>query len=185
MPSALDVNDDDGSARTTRHPRGEFQYDQRGNVVAARVPMMLRDSAARDADRREVQRQIKTDSERREAFADRHRIVDGSGSDGLALRRPGARRMADASLYDAPAEAYAAMVADGEAAWKRGPGGNQQDATAPSPVIDGARTALDWRSGVAAGGARDKRRAAKDWISGCCQLLGCRPMAFCSHSAAR
>ena len=37
------------------------QHDQHGQLVRARVPMMLRDAAARD-DRREVQRQIKADA---------------------------------------------------------------------------------------------------------------------------
>ncbi len=44
MP-VLDIANDDVSSRKARRVLGEFQYDQHGSVVQARVPMMLRDSA--------------------------------------------------------------------------------------------------------------------------------------------
>ena len=88
-----EIADDDASSRKDRRARGEFQYDERGDLLRARVPMMLR-----DADRREVQRQIKTDAARREL---QRRIVDAAGNDGLALLKPGSRRLADASAYAA------------------------------------------------------------------------------------
>ena len=115
-----EIADDDASRRLKDRRRGEFQYDEFGNVTTARIPMMLRDAAMRDADRREVQRQIK---------ADRQRVVDGAGNDGLALHRPGSRFAADAGLYDAAAKAYSEMVTRSENAWRDGPGGGQQDAS--------------------------------------------------------
>ena len=124
MPTIVDIDDDDVSNRKARR-RGEFQYDESGNVTAARVPMMLRDS---DADRREVQRQIKADAARREVqhqIADRERVVDGAGDAGLALNRPGSRMLADRSAYDAVADAYDEMCRASSDAWKRGPGGHQ------------------------------------------------------------
>jgi hypothetical protein len=52
--------------------------------------------------------------------ADRHRVVDGAGHAGVALCRPGVRRLGDESAYDAGRAAYLEMVARGEAAWRGG-----------------------------------------------------------------
>ena len=85
---------------------------------------MLRDA---DANRRAVQAAIK---------ADRQHVVDGSG--GTAdLHRPGSRFAADAGLYDAAAKAYSEMVTRSENAWRAGPGGGLQDASALGTEYNG------------------------------------------------
>ena len=122
-----EIADDDASSRKDRRARGEFQYDERGDLLRARVPMMLR-----DADRREVQRQIKADAARREL---QRRIVDAAGNDGLALLKPGSRRLADASAYADAEAAYEQATRDCENAWRRGPG--SQDALAHGTEYSG------------------------------------------------
>jgi hypothetical protein len=132
MPRAL--ADDADSAFDERGV--QKQYDQHGNITRMRVPMMLRDAAARDADRREVQRQIK---------AERSTVVDGAGYAGFGLCRPGPRRMADSAIYAEAATAYEQRVRDGEDAWRRGPD-QQLDASPIEQRHDSARAMLDWRS---------------------------------------
>ena len=140
-----EIDDDDASSRKDRRARGEFQHDEAGNVTSARIPMMLRDSVAmRDANRRAVQAAIKAERQRG--------VVDGSGST-AGLHRPGSRVAADRGAYDAVAEAYAQMIADKSEAWRAGPGGNQQDASAWGTEYAGAREgdACTVRAGAAEG----------------------------------
>ena len=125
MP-VLDIANDDVSSRKARRVLGEFQYDQHGSVVQARVPMMLRDSA--DANRREVQAAIKADRQRD--------VVDAAGGT-AGLHRPGPRFASDASARDAAEQAYTQMVADSSDAWRRGPGGHQDASALGTEYVGG------------------------------------------------
>jgi hypothetical protein len=103
--------DDDSNYETILDRFGKPVRILRDGKVA-RTSLMLRDGLS------DVQRAI---------AADRRRVVDGAGGTGLS--RPGVRRPADDSLFDAAREAFEQASIAQSNAWRRGP--QQQDERPP------------------------------------------------------